>query len=104
VQQRESLPREIAAAIGTLGGEQDFAPLLAADVVGTLDSLWESLTAEHAKVETELDGLVKQRAALIEQQKRLADDTTITEKRIELGQITAQLERAAEAWRERATV
>ncbi len=102
--ERESLTREIAAAIGTLGSEADFQTLLAPDVVGTLDSQWASLTAEHAKVEADLDGFVKQRASLLEQQKRLADDTTIAEKQSELGETAAQIDRAQEAWRERATV
>lgn len=102
--ERDSLTREIAAAIGTFGTEQDFAELLAPEVVGSLDKQWDSLTAEHMQVEEQLDNLVKERATLIEQQRQLADDTTLPEKQIELGAIAAQLERAQEAWRERATV
>lgn len=101
---RKSLTREIAAAIGKLGTEEDFAPLLAEDVVGTLDKEWERLAADHETSEKALDKLLKDRAQIVEAQRLLSEDTTLAEKQMELGEVDAELERACEAWRERAVV
>lgn len=102
--ERKSLTREIAAAIGNLGTEEDFAGFFAPEVVGTLDKQWESLTGEHEATEQELDSLLKERAQLVEKQRALTEDTTLSEKQIELGIVEANLNRALEAWRERAVV
>lgn len=101
---RVALTREITAALGALGSEEDFAPLFAADVAPTLEKEWERLTAAHEQTEEQLDDLLKERATLVEKQRVLAEDATLADKQIELGIVEAKLERAKESWRERAVV
>lgn len=103
-EERASLTREIAAAMGSLGTEDDFRSLLAADVAGELDKQWEQLTAQHEETEQELNALLSERASRVQQQRQLAEDTSLAEKQIALGEVQARLERAQEAWRERAVV
>lgn len=103
-QQRVALTREITAAIGGLGSEEDFAPLFAPDVAPTLEKEWERLTADHEQTEKQLDQLLKERATLVEKQRVLTEDTTLADKQIELGIVEANLQRAQESWRERAVV
>ena len=103
-EKRKSLTREILAALGKLGTEEEFAPLFAPAVVHTLDKQWEELASQHEASEKQLDELLKERAQIVEQQRVLAEDTTLTEKQIELGMVEAKLERAQESWRERAVV
>ena len=102
--ERASLTREIAAAIGGLGDEDDFRPLLASEASAQLDKQWEQLTAEHEGVESRLNTLLEERAELIQKRQRLAEDASLAEKQIELGEVEAQLARAEESWRERAVV
>lgn len=102
--ERERATREIAAAIGRLGTEDDFAPMLAPDAVGKLDDQWERLTAEHDAFEAELRDLLARRGSLAEQQKALAEDTSLADKRMLLDQTEAQLAEAKERWRERAVI
>lgn len=100
--ERQSLTREIAAAIGNLGSEEEFAEFFTPEVVGTLEKQWEGFTSAHEATEKELDTLLKERAQLAEKQRTLAEDSTLSEKQIELGIVEANLHRAMEAWRERA--
>jgi uncharacterized protein YhaN len=102
--ERKSLTREIIAALGNLGTEEEFAPFFKPEVIHTLEKQWESLTGEHDATEKQLDKLLKERAQLVEQQRQLAEDTSLAEKQIELGIVEAKFERAVESWRERAIV
>lgn len=101
---RERLTREISAAIGRLGTEEDFAPLMAADRVGKLDRQWEELSSEQETFENELRDLLARRGSLAEQQKTLAEDTSLAERQMELDVVDAKLAEAKERWRERAVV
>ncbi|MEM6329856.1 MAG: AAA family ATPase [Planctomycetota bacterium] len=101
---RDQLTKEIAAAIGRLGTEEDFAPMLSADAVGRLDGQWETLSAEHERIDLELRELLGRRGSLEEQRKALAEDTSLADKRMELDAVEAQLAEAAERWREHAAV
>ncbi len=101
---RERVTREIAAAIGRLGVEEDFAPMLSAERIGLLDGEWQRLVGEHETIDNELRELLAKRGSLSEQQKLLAEDATITEKRMELGEVETQLVEAKERWRERAAI
>ncbi|MGI9457184.1 MAG: ATP-binding protein, partial [Aeoliella sp.] len=103
-EERTNLTREIVAAIGALGEEEDFEPFFSTEALAKLEAEWEKLTADHETVESQLDALLKERATLVEQQRRLADDSSLSDRQIELGITSAQLQRAQEAWRERAVV
>lgn len=103
-QQRTALTREIVAAIGALGDEQDFAGFFAPEVVGKLENDWEQLTSEHEEVESEVQTLVAKRTKLVESQRVLSEDASLSAKQIELGEVEAKLERAQQGWRERAVV
>ncbi len=102
--ERKLLTREILAAIGSLGTEEDFAPLMAPGVAETLEKQWEQLTDDHESTEKQIDELLTERAQLVERQRSLAEDATLAEKQIELGIVEANLHRAQQAWRERAIV
>lgn len=103
-QQRVALTREIVAAIGALGEEDDFAGFFAPEVVGKLESDWERLSSEQEEVEAQVQALVAKRTKLVETQRVLAEDASLSAKQIELGEIDAKLERSKQAWRERAVV
>ncbi|MCA9239619.1 MAG: AAA family ATPase [Planctomycetales bacterium] len=101
---RERVTREIAAAIGRLGTEEDFAELLSADKIGRLDGLWTERAAEKEEIDNLLRDLLASRGALCEKQTSLAEDASIAEKQLELGEVEAQLAEAKERWRERAVI
>ncbi|TWT76929.1 hypothetical protein Pla123a_23540 [Posidoniimonas polymericola] len=101
---RQRVTGEISAAIGRLGVEDDFAPMLAPEKIGQLESEWQSLTEQHETIEAELRDLQTQEGALAEQQKLLGEDVTIADRRMELGEVEAQLAQAGERWRERAVI
>ncbi len=103
-EERTSLTREIIAAIGALGEEDDFAPFFLNEALAGLDAEWKKLTADHEEVEQELELLLEERARLVEQQRLLADDDSLADRQIELGIVEAKIDRATQAWRERATV
>jgi hypothetical protein len=66
---RTAASREIAAAIGKLGSETDFAPLLAADSIGRLESEWEALSTQTEELNRDLKDALERRGALVEQQR-----------------------------------
>jgi uncharacterized protein YhaN len=101
---RAGVTREIVAAIGKHGTEQDYAPLLAADAIGRLEHDWESLSAESEAQDRELKELLQRRGALVEQQRTQAADRSLAIKQMELDLVEEQLKRAVAAWRERAAV
>ena len=101
---RDRLTREIAAAIGKSGAEEDYAELLAADALMKLDDRWSELTSEHDALEKQLRELAVRRGALDEQRRAIIEDTSLADKRVELDLIEGQLAEARERWRERAAV
>jgi uncharacterized protein YhaN len=101
---RAEATREIAAAIGKHGGEQDFAPLLAPETIGRLEADWESLSTQLEQLDRQLKALLQQRGAMIEQQRAQASDRGLANKQIELDQVEEKIKQSAAAWRERATV
>jgi uncharacterized protein YhaN len=101
---RETVTREIAAAIGKHGTEADFATLLAADVIGRLEHDFESLSSQLEQLDRELKEALQRRGAMVEQQRAAAADHSLAEKQIELDMVEQQIQRAADAWRERAAV
>jgi uncharacterized protein YhaN len=101
---RAGLTREIVAAIGKHGTEADFAPLLAPDSIGRLESDWEALSTQAEELDRGLKDALQRRGALVEQQRALAADHSLAAKQIELNVVDEQLKRATAAWRERAAV
>lgn len=101
---RAGVTREIAAAIGRHGSEQDFAPLLAPGSIGRLEHDWKTLSAQLEELEAELKDALERRGAMLEQQRALAADQSLARKQMELDEVAEQLARAVEAWRERAVV
>jgi uncharacterized protein YhaN len=102
--QRGDATREIAAAIGKHGSEADFAPLLAPDTIGRLESDWESLSAQGETIDRQLKELLQQRGAQVEQQRAAAADQSLAKKQLELDVVDAQIVEKVEAWRERAAI
>jgi uncharacterized protein YhaN len=101
---RAAVTREIAAAIGKHGSEADFAPLLADDTIGRLETDWEALSTQTEELDRELKAALQRRGAMIEQQRTLAADHSLAAKQIELNMVEEQMRRAVDAWRERAAV
>lgn len=101
---RERLTREIVAVIGKAGTEDDFAPLMAPERVGKLDSQWEEASAEKEAIEKRLREIVALQTSITEQRAELSGDTSLADKRLELSMVEAQIEEAKERWRERAAV
>jgi uncharacterized protein YhaN len=101
---RGTMTREIAAAIGKYGSEADFAPLLAADAIGRLDSDFEALSRQSDELDRMLKDLLQRRGAFVEQQRALAADHSLATKQIELNIVEEQFKKAVESWRERAAV
>lgn len=101
---RAEATREIAAAMGRHGSEADFAPLLAPDMIGRIESDWEALSSQVEMIDRELKSLLQQRGALVEQQRAAAADQSLARKQSELDVVSVQLAAKIEAWRERAAV
>jgi uncharacterized protein YhaN len=101
---RTMVTREIAAAIGKHGSEADFAPLLAPDAIGRLESNWETQSSQLESIDKQLKELLQQRGALVEQQRSAAADQSLAQKQLDLDTVTAQLAAKCDAWRERAAV
>ena len=103
-EKRERLTREISAAIGKSGTEEDFAELLSPQTIAKLDGQWETLTAEHTAIEKQLRELVARQVELEKEQQVMVEDTSLADKRVELDLIHAQVTETQERWRERAAV
>ena len=101
---RERLTREISAAIGKAGTEEDFGELLAPNAIVKLDGQWETLTAEHTAIEKQLRELVARQAELEKAQRAMVEDTSLADKQVELDLIEGQIAETQERWRERAAV
>lgn len=103
-QKAERTTREIAAALGKNGAEEDVAELLAPGSIDRLESLWERLTAEHEAIVQRVEQLSTNRGALDHERQTLAEDTTLADKQLELGCIETRSARAQEAWRDAAAL
>jgi uncharacterized protein YhaN len=103
-EKHERLSREVAAAIGKSGAEGDFAVLLAPDSIHKLEPQFDTLTSEHGSIEKRLREVVARRGALEAEQKGMVADTTLADRKLEIGVVEAQIAEARERWRERATV
>lgn len=103
-EKHERLTREIAAAIGTSGTEEDYENLLAADKIGRLEGEWDSLTSDRDQTDKRLRELVVHRSTLEERRKAMIEDTSLADKQIELDMVEAQLAQAKRQWRVRASV
>ena len=101
---RQTVCREITAAIGRRGTEEDFAPLLAPDAIGKLEQVWESVLARGDEIDAELKKRIEERGKLIEQQRRLADDRSLGKKQIEIDELDIKIRKTRQGWRERAVV
>lgn len=101
---RVEITREIAAALGRHGSEQDFASLLAPETIGRLEADWDALTAEQDELDRQLKEAIERRGAMVEQHRTAASDRTLVTKQMELDCVEEQIKRAAVAWRERAAV
>jgi uncharacterized protein YhaN len=101
---RAAATREIAAAIGKHGTEQDFAPLLAPEFIGRLEHDWETISTQLDELDRILKEAMQRRGALVEQQRAAAADHSLAAKQIELDVVDEQIKKAARAWRERAAV
>jgi uncharacterized protein YhaN len=101
---RADVTRQIGAAIGKHGAEQDYAPLLALETIGRLESDWEALAAKRDALDRGLVELLQKRGALVEQQRAQAADRSLAVKQVELDCVDVQIKRATTAWRERAAV
>ncbi|MEQ8847372.1 AAA family ATPase [Botrimarina sp.] len=98
------LSREITAAIGASGTEQDYADLMSREGLLTLDGVWAEITAEHESIEKRLRELAARRAVVDKERQAMVEDTSLADKRIEIDLVEAQLVEANEQWRERAAV
>lgn len=103
-EQRARITREIVAAIGKSGVEEDFADLLEGAAGLRLDTAWSEANARHEELEKELREVVARQAVLQEQRQEMIADTSLADKRVELGVVEAQLTQARERWREQAAV
>jgi uncharacterized protein YhaN len=101
---RTAVSREIVAAIGKHGTEADFAPLLAPETIGRLDGDFETVSKQLEELDRGLKDALQRRGAMVEQQRAAAADHSLATKQIELDLVEQQIERATEAWRERAAV
>lgn len=101
--QHEAVSREIKAAIGTLGTEETYAELLSLERIGQLDQSWELATAELETEQEQLKEIVDKRGALRQEQKTLAEDRSLAEKKLDLNCIEQQIADARQKWREHAT-
>ncbi len=102
VKERESLSREITAAIGKHAGEEVFAELLAPEAVGQLEEKWTAATARLEEIEAEIQAAAEERGALSQELKTLHEDQSLALARLELATVDERLKRAVAAWRERA--
>ncbi len=102
--QRQSISREIVAAIGTHAPEETFTEMLSPKRIERLEDDWELVSGEADVEERKLQGLAGQRGAVRQEQRALVEDRSLAERQLELGQVEKQLADASQTWREHATV
>jgi uncharacterized protein YhaN len=102
--QRDSVTREIAAAIGVHACEETFASLLSQENIDKLDEMWEQFSRELDAAQNDLKSLVDQRGARRHEQQLIAEDRSLAERQLELSCLEKQLSNAKQQWREHATV
>src|SRR3954470_18268012 len=101
---RVAVTREISAAIGKHGTEADFTALLADEQIGRLEHDWETLSTQSDELDRGLKDALQRRGAMVEQQRTAAADQSLATKQIELDIVEQQIQKAVDAWRERAAV
>lgn len=102
--QRQSVSREITAAIGQHAPEETFADLLSAKRIERLEEDWETVSGELEVELLTLKGLAGQRGACRQEQQALDKDRSLAERQLELSQVEKRLADARQTWREHATV
>jgi uncharacterized protein YhaN len=102
--QQRAVTREIAAAIGKHEPEEVFAQLLSPESIGQLEAMWEQATAALETAQSQLTHLAQQSGAITQSQQALAEDRSLAEAQLDLGQVEQQLARARNDWREYAVV
>ncbi len=101
---RTSIGREITAAMGRHASEEAFAELLSSEAIGQLDQLWEAALGRLDERQEQLKTLAQQRGELKQQQRTLAKDRSLPERKLELSCVEKQLADARRSWRAHATV
>lgn len=99
----KAMNREIEAALGTNGTEDDLAQLMDERSTIPLEKLWEELETELEAKREELKRLAQQRGQFIEQRRVLLEDRRLGEKRCELATVEAQIDEALTTWQVRGT-
>ncbi len=102
--QRKAVSREIVAAIGPQGSEEEFAELLTSKQIEQLEPNWEAATEELDTEQQKLKSLADQRGALRQEQRTITEDRSLAERQLDLSQVEKQLADARQTWREHATV
>ncbi len=102
--ERDAVTREILAAIGRHESEEVFAKLLAPELIGALESLWEQAAAELEARQAALKQLAEEIGTLKREQAFLAEDRSLAERQLDLSVVERQLAEARARWREHATV
>ncbi|MCA9233886.1 MAG: AAA family ATPase [Planctomycetales bacterium] len=102
--QRDSITREILAAIGKHEPEEVFAELLSPEAIGILETSWESATAQLDGAQERLKEFAQQRGVLKREQQAIEEDRSLAERQLDLGIVEQQLAAARRSWREHAVV
>ncbi len=102
--ERETLGREIAAAIGGHCSEQLVDEQLKANSPEALESRWEQLQSRLENLQQQLRERLENRGTLAAQMKALADDRQLPRKQLELATVDQQIEEALAQWQVRALV
>ena len=102
--QRKAVSREIVAAIGPQGSEEEFAELLTSKQIEQLEPNWEAATTELETEQQKLKSLADQRGALRQEQRAITEDRSLAERQLDLSQVEKQLSNSRQTWREHATV
>ena len=102
--QKKAVSREIVAAIGPQGSEEEFAELLTSKQIEQLEPNWETATAELETEQQKLKSLADQRGALRQEQRTITEDRSLAERQLDLSQVEKQLADSRQTWREHATV
>ncbi len=101
-QERDTLAREIAAALGSHTSEEEITACLAEAGETPLESLWEQSSARLEANETRLRRLLQQRGELAAQERALSDDERLSDRQLELGMVEQRLQEALADWQVRA--
>lgn len=101
--QRESLQREIDAALVGQTSEEAIAQQLESEKAANLEAVRDELLMRIDTLERELAGRFEQRGRLTEQMSPWAEDRRLAEKQLEMAMLERRLADAAERWQVLAT-